>query len=90
MLKVKVRNIEGSHGPVKNQFEIETDEGRYFQSYRSIIAFFPVNGGKVVLDRKTWNYSITTGRYRNIFLDETKKETEGKIKSGEYELGDLN
>lgn len=30
------------------------------------------------------------GKYRNIFLRETKKETEAKIKSGEYELVNLN
>jgi len=36
------------------------------------------------------DYSVTTGKYRNQFLGETKKETEAKIKSGEYILTDLN
>ena len=35
------------------------------------------------------DYSVTTGKYRNQFLGETKKETEAKIKSGEYILTDL-
>jgi hypothetical protein len=33
---------------------------------------------------------MTTGKYRNQFLGETKKDTEAKIKSGEYILADLN
>ena len=46
--------------------------------------------GKTFLDKTYWNYSVTTGKYRNQFLGETKKETEAKIKSGEYILTDLN
>ena len=34
--------------------------------------------------------SNTTGKYRNIFLDENINETKKKIKSGEYKLVDLN
>jgi hypothetical protein len=45
---------------------------------------------KTSLDRSKWDYSQTTGKYRNQFLGETKKETEAKIASGEYELIDLN
>ena len=46
--------------------------------------------GKTVLDQNSWDYSVTTGKYRNQFLNETKKETEAKIKSGEYRLVNLN
>jgi ABC-type Fe3+ transport system substrate-binding protein len=82
--------MEGNNGPVRNQFVITGDDGsETFQSYRSAIvrrdAF-----GKVTLDRKTWDYSTTTGKYRNRFLGESKADTERKIKSGEYELVDLN
>lgn len=73
----------------KNQFVISSDKGIYFQSYDSIIVFRPFNG-PVELDINYWNYSITTEKYRNLFLGETKKETEKKIKSGEYILTDLN
>ena len=87
---MKVENMTGRTGrEVANQFIIQTDKGLYFQSYNSVIAFKPLSG-KIQLDRNTWDYSVTTGKYRNEFLNETKKETEAKIKSGEYELADLN
>jgi len=88
--KMKVYNMESPNGnKVANQFEIYTDEGRYFQSYRSIIVFKD-NKGQVFLDDYYWNYSRTTGKYRNIFLGEGIVETRKKIKSGEYKLKELN
>ena len=45
---------------------------------------------KIELDQKYWNYSNTTGKYRNIFLNETIKDTRAKIKNGTYILTDLN
>lgn len=42
------------------------------------------------LNVNAWDYSRTTGKYRNIFLNETKRETEKKIKSGAYILKDLD
>lgn len=88
--KMKVENLESSSGnTIANQFEITAPEGRYFQSYKSMIVFIP-NKGKVQLDKTYWDYSKTTGKYRNIFLGEDKKTTEKKIASGEYELTDLN
>jgi hypothetical protein len=90
MKNVKVFNIEGNNGPVKNQFIIETENGRYFQSYQSVIAFRPYGNEKIQLDSQFWDYSRTTGRYRNIFLRENKAETLKKIDAGVYELTDLN
>lgn len=72
----------------KNQFIISNDKGETFQSYNSTIAIN--NGGKITLDRDKWDYSKTTGKYRNLFLGESKAETEKKIKSGEYILTNLN
>ena len=87
---MKVYNMESPNGnKVANQFEIDTQEGRYFQSYRSIIAFKD-NKGQVFLDDYYWDYSRTTGKYRNIFLGEGIVETRKKIKSGEYKLKELN
>ena len=65
---------------------------KVFQSYNSVIAKIVSTGWgqTVTLDHEKWDYSVTTGKYRNIFLGETKKETEKKIKSGEYILADLN
>ena len=87
---MKISNIIGTSGqPVKNQFLIIDDLGnKYFQSYDSMIA--KIEGGKVYLDSVYWDYSQTTGKYRNIFLGEDKKTTEKKIKSGEYILTNLN
>ena len=78
----------GGHA-APNQFKIETAEGTYFKSYNSLIVFVD-NNGQVFLDENTWDYSMTTGKYRNRFLNETKKETEKKIKTGIYKLTDLN
>ena len=86
---VKVRNMKSSNGnSVANQFEIETDDATYFQSYNSVIVKRMI--GVVYLDEYYWDYSVTTGRYRNMFLGETKKETQAKIDSGEYILTNLN
>ena len=88
--KMKVYNMESPNGnKVANQFEIYTDEGKYFQSYRSIIAFKD-NKGQVFLDDYYWDYSRTTSKYRNMFLNEGVNDTREKIKSGEYKLKNLN
>ena len=72
-----------------NQFIIDTPDGKYFQSYESIIAFID-NNGQVFLDQNRWDYSTTTGKYRNIFLGENKKLTEKRIDANIYSLVDLN
>ena len=91
---MKVENIESNRGnKIANQFVITDDkQNEYFQSYNSIIVKkdYTDFGTKIYLDQKYWNYSNTTGKYRNIFLGETIKDTKAKIKSGEYILTDLN
>ena len=88
--KVKVRNMMSNNGNfIPNQFEIYTNGGRYFQSYHSTIVFID-NNGKVFLDENDWDYSRTTGKYRNIFLGENMSEPRKKIKTADYELIDLN
>ena len=90
MEKIKIENMMSSKGnKIANKFKIFTEEGVYFQSYQSIIAFKPYEG-KIQLDENTWDYSVTTGKYRNMFLRKTKKETEKKIDDGTYILTDLN
>ena len=99
---MKVENMTSARGnKIANQFII-TDEGRgalgnftrreVFQSYDSVIAVRTVwpDKTRIELDANRWDYSVTTGKYRNQFLRETKAETERKIKSGEYVLTDLN
>ena len=91
ILKVKVSNMRSARGnDVPNQFEIQTPKGRFFQSYYSTIVFID-NKGNVYLDKDKWDYSKTTGNYRNQFLgDYGIQETREKIKSGEYKLKNLN
>ena len=87
---MRVRNMIGHSGrEIANQFIIESKDGVYFQSYNAVIAFKPYSG-KTQLDSAFWDYSRTTGKYRNLFLGETKKETERKIKDGVYLLNNLN
>jgi hypothetical protein len=90
-MKNQVQNMraERSGRDIPNQFKIFTNDGKYFQSYSSIIIYIS-NDGEVTLDRDKWDYSKTTSKYRNMFLGESKKETEAKIKSGQYKLADLN
>ena len=89
MQKIKVSNLLSRNGNfVANQFTIRTDDSYLFQSYGSTIV--KVKSGKVFLDEYYWNYSRTTSKYRNIFLNETTDETKRKIKDGEYQLTNLN
>lgn len=88
---IKVRNMTSSRGnEISNQFIIEDDNFIYFQSYDSVIVKKDKRTREITLDERYWNYSVTTGKYRNLFLYETKKETERKIKEGIYKLDNLN
>ena len=92
MSNVKVAQMRNNRGQaVKNQFYIFDQDNSVvmFQSYNSIIAK-RYNNGNVELDQNYWDYSLTTGKYRNVFLAEKKPETEKKIKQGIYKLVDLN
>ena len=87
VLNINVKNMRTSRGnDVPNQFIIRTEEGTYFQSYNSMIVFIPKEG-KIQLGRN-WDYSVTTGKYRNDFLGENKQETKAKLKSGVYILNE--
>ena len=84
-----VSNMIGNAGqPVKNQFVVTDGDKTWFQSYDTIIAI--IDNGQVILDQNKWDFSKTTGKYRNRFLNENKKETQTKIDSGEYLIDNLN
>lgn len=86
---IKVRNMTSGKGNnIPNQFIIETPEGEVFQSYDAIVAIKAP--GVILLDSYYWDYSVTTGKYRNIFLGEPKSVTIQKIATGTYKLRDLN
>jgi hypothetical protein len=87
---MRVKNLTSSNGnKIANQFELWTDEARIFQSYDSTIVKI-MDNGTVYLDEYYWDYSVTTGKYRNQFLGEGIAETRKKIKTGKYILKDLN
>lgn len=102
----KVKNFTLNNGnSIPNQFEIygnieltiqpkvggefKTIKAKHiFQSYEKIIVVKTTD--KIYLDKFYWDYSRTTGKYRNMFLNEYKADTKAKIESGEYKLVDLN
>lgn len=87
----KVENMTSSNGnDIPNQFIISTPDYVIFQSYSSIIAIECKKTGKIWLDSKKWDYSVTTGKYINQFTGLDKKQTIKKIESGEIELVELN
>ena len=89
----RVRNMTSpsSGREIANQFIIEDGADTCFQSYNTIIAKVERNEDetRVYLD-PAWDCSVTTGKYRNKFLRENKKETEAKIKDGIYIVTNLN
>ena len=100
---MKVSNMVSSRGnKVANQFiltsEVNGVDIQEFQSYNTTIVrildqgagYDHTNKPQVLLDVNAWDYSRTTSKYRNIFLGESKKDTQKKIDSGEYTLIDLN
>ena len=88
---MRIENMKTSGGnKAANQFLIYGNDGTvYFKSYEAIIAKVTIDG-KVTLDSVYWDWSATTGRYRNDFLGEGIADTRAKIASGEYELANLN
>jgi len=96
-MKVQQMMSPRSYRPIANQFVI-TDtpdvgvDTQTFQSYDTLIARVTCDHGaeSVELDENYYDYSATTGKYRNRFLGEGIADTRKKIKSGEYKLVDLN
>lgn len=87
---MRVTNMTSNKGnTIPNQFIIDDNNESFFQSYKSMIAKVD-KFGKVFLDEYYYNYSRTTSKYRNMFLNMTTKEIEKGIKSNEIELVNLN
>ena len=75
---------------VPNQFILtDDDRNRFFQSYKSVIAEIG-QSGCIYLDIKFWDFSVTTSKYRNQFLNLTTTEIKDKIKNGSIVLVNLN
>ena len=87
---MKVSNMTSNRGnDVANQFIIKTDDETIFQSYDSIIAKID-NENNITLDSAYWNYSRTTSKYRNMFLNMSTDDIQKGIKSGVIKLDNLN
>lgn len=87
---MKVLNMTSNRGnDVANQFIIKTDDETIFQSYDSIIAKVDYENN-ITLDSKYWNYSRTTSKYRNMFLNMSTDDIKKGIKSGVIKLDNLN
>lgn len=87
-----VRNLKTkSDNNIKDQYIIKTNNGEYLQSKGHIVVFIPFDKReKIALDYRFWDYSISTGKYRNRILKENWKQTKEKIDAGEYLLVNLN
>jgi hypothetical protein len=86
---MKVENMTSNNGnKIANQFIINSDNAIFFQSYDSIIC--KIEDNKTYLDSYYYNYSKTTSKYRNIFLNLSSKEIEKKIADNEFILTNLN
>lgn len=85
---MKVRNLEGGSGrAVVNQFVIEDDNRKVFQSYDSVVAeakwhtdFCEVSIGY------DWDYSRTTSKYFKIFLMDEVRFTDKEVEQIKKEL----
>ena len=73
----------------KDQKVVFKNGAEYFVSYDTNIVRYE-SKNSIILDKNYWDYSATTGFYRNQFLNEGIAETRKKIESGEYKLEDLN
>ena len=91
-MKMVIQNMTSQNGnKIANQFIVTLPENvTIFQSYKTVIAQ-NING-KIVLDSRALEYSATTTKYLKQFLgtNESKKQLQDKIKSGFYQVADLN
>ena len=63
-----------------NQFKVYTDEGVYFQSYDSVVAFKPNSSEEKIRVGVDWDYSRTTMKYVGQFLGQNTAKTKRDIK----------
>jgi hypothetical protein len=93
---MKIRNING----VQNQFEINTGNALYMQSYESVVA--KIENGKLTLGND-WDYSQTTMKHLNQWIRDNAADIRNygraarsntayirrALKLGEIEIKDL-
>ena len=83
MKDLKVQNVYNNGKEVPNQFEIFYEENnkyyKIFQSYSSMIIKW--ENKKIIEVGGDWEYSKTTGKYRNILTGMDKKAFEKMLKN---------
>ena len=89
MKNLKVQNVYNNGREVPNQFELFYEENnkyyKIFQSYSSMIIKW--ENGKIIEVGSDWDYSRTTGKYRNFLARMNKKEFEKMLKE-EFEYNE--
>lgn len=97
--KLNVKNFVGRTGrPISNQFIITDGQTKAFKSYDSIIVEQRGAGGgfdDVIIFGKNYNYSTTTSKYLNRFLEAlgykeiaNSRDREKAIERGMFYSGD--
>ena len=93
---VSVRSMTSNSGNTNPNHQIITEpHGEVMVSYGTKICFMSFDSNKegkkrIILDENYWDYSTTTGRFRNQFLGMGIQECREGIKDGSIELSNLN
>lgn len=67
---LRVIPMDGRSGKaVPNQYIIQNGADMVFQSYNSTVAEYDGHNGKLTINNEIANYSVTTKKYLNQFLD---------------------
>ena len=90
MKDLKVQNVHNNGREVTNQFEIYySEDNKYykiFQSYSNMIIKW--ENGRIIEVGSNWDYSKTTGKYRNLLTGMDKKAFEKMLKE-EFEWNEV-
>ena len=81
---------------VPNQTILSDMTGKTFVSYGSKIVYQSKDRAsdglplEIIVDENYWDYSRTTGKYRNEFMNMGVQDVRDHIKDGRIKLGNLN
>jgi hypothetical protein len=82
---IKAHNMISARGSVViNQIIIETPTGKILSSYGHNVAKVDIDG-TITLGTK-WDYSATTSKYRNLFLQMSSAETKKAVERGDIQI----
>ena len=94
---IGVENMTSRNGkPIPNQVILSESLGDTFVSYGTKIVYQSTRISKdglpkdIIVDETNWDYSRTTGKYRNEFMGMGVQDVRDHIKDGRIKVGDLN